>query len=212
MSNAAATAAAAATADAAPAPKSKKMLIIIIAAVVLVLVLGGVGAMLLLKKPADAEGDDEPHEAKPAKTAVKHDPKAVPVFAPLEPFVVNLADKEAERYAQIGITLEVTDTKIGEQIKTFMPAIRHVVLMVLAEKTAAQLIERAGKEKFARQVQREASRVLGAEIDEEGAEGPEHAPAPGSKKEGKGAKKKEKKSAAAELPIRAVHFSSFIVQ
>jgi flagellar FliL protein len=39
------------------------------------------------------------------------------VFVPLEPFTVNLADREAERYAQIGMTLEIEDAKVGDQIK-----------------------------------------------------------------------------------------------
>ena len=30
-----------------------------------------------------------------------------PAFVPLDPFTVNLADREAERYAQVGITLEL---------------------------------------------------------------------------------------------------------
>lgn len=203
---------AAAAADA-PPPKSKKMLIIIIAAVV-VLALVGVGAMLLLKKKPDVgdEGEEAAH-AKPAKPAVKHDPKAVPTFVPLDNFVVNLADKEAERYAQVGVTLEIGDAKLGDQIKAFMPAIRHAVLMVLADKTAAQLIDRSGKERLARQIQRETSRVLGAEVDdedeEEGDEAGGHA---GDKKDPKKGSKKKKRRAAVELPISAVHFSSFIVQ
>ena len=197
---------AAAAADAAPPPKSKKTLIIIVAAV-LVLALAGVGAMLMLKKKPADEGDEEAGDHAPAKTSVKHDPKAVPTFVPLDTFVVNLADKEAERYAQIGITLEIGDAKLGDQIKAYMPAIRHAVLMVLADKTAAQLIDREGKLALAREVQRETSRVLGAEVpdEEEGAE----AGAAG-KKDGKAGTKKKKK--AAELPIRGVHFSSFIVQ
>ncbi len=103
--------------EAAPPPKSKKTLIIIIAAVV-VLALVGVGAMLMLKKkPAAADGDEE--EGAPAKpaAAVKHDPKAVPTFVPLDMFVVNLADKEAERYAQVGMTLEIGDAKLGDLAK-----------------------------------------------------------------------------------------------
>lgn len=202
--------AAAAAADASP-PKSKKTLIIIIAALVLVLVLGGVGAMLMMKKKGgDGEGEEEAAEKpKPAKAAVKHDPKAVPTFVPLEPFVVNLADKEADRYAQVGITLEVTDAKLGEQIKAYMPAIRHAVLMVLADKTGAQLIDREGKLKLAREVQRETSRVLGAEVEDED----EEAESPPAKKGDKaGEKKKKKKRAPVELPITAVHFNSFIVQ
>jgi flagellar FliL protein len=201
----------AAAAEAPPPAKSKKMLLIIVAAVVLALVLGGVGAMLMLKsKPAEAD-DDEAEPAKPAKAA-KVDPNAVPTFVPLDPFVVNLADKDADRYAQVGITLEITDAKLGDQIKTLMPAIRHTVLMLLAEKTAAQLIDRGGKEKFARQVQRESSRVLGAEVEDEETE--DHgADSPPKKagKDGKGGKKRTKR-APPELPIRAVHFASFIVQ
>jgi flagellar FliL protein len=206
---------AAAAADAAPPPKSKKMLIIV-AAVVLVVLLGGVGAMLMLKKKP-AEGDDaEAEQAKPAKAAkaAKSDPKAAPIFAPLDPFVVNLADKDAERYAQVGITLEITDAKLGDEIKTLMPAIRHTVLMLLAEKTASQLIDRRGKERFARQVQRETSRVLGAEVDDEEEEEEDAEAAPAKAKDGKGGTgaKKKKRKPASDLPVRAVHFSSFIVQ
>lgn len=205
MSNAAAANAT----EAAPPARSKKTLIIIIAAVV-VLALVGVGAMLLLKKkPAEGEEGEEA-EAPPAKAA-KADPKAVPTFAPLDNFVVNLADREAERYAQIGITLEITDAKAGDQIKVFMPAIRHAVLMILADKTAAQLMDRAGKEQLARQIQRETSRVLGADVEDlEGDAAAEAAEDP--KKDAKKSTKKKKKKAAAELPVRAVHFSSFIVQ
>jgi flagellar FliL protein len=208
--------AAAADASAAPPPKSKKMLIIIVAAV-LVLVLAGVGAMLAMKKKsADGEDDEEAADAKPAKTAVKHDPKAVPTFVPLEAFVVNLADKDTDRYAQVGITLEVTDAKLGDQIKAYMPAIRHAVLMVLADKTAPQLIERDGKLKLAQEVRRETSRVLGAEVDDEESEEAASPPKKGDKAD-KGDKggdknKKKKKRAPVELPISGVHFNSFIVQ
>ncbi len=205
--------AAAAAADA-PAPKkSKKMLFIIVGAVVLVLVLGGVAAMLMGKKKHADEGEgDEAAEAHPAKAAVKHDPKAMPIFVPLDPFTVNLADKEAERYAQIGMTLEIADAKVGDQIKNYMPAIRHAILMVLADKTASQLMDRDGKLKMAREVQRDVSRVLGYEVEEEEAEEAEAAHGKkDAKKEGKAGKKK-KKAAPPELPIRAVHFSNFIVQ
>jgi flagellar protein FliL len=212
MSNAAA----AATDAAAPAPKSKKTLIIIAAAVLLVLVLGGVGAMLMMKKKsADTEGDEEAEDAKPVKTAaVKHDPKSVPTFVPLDPFIVNLADKDTERYAQIGMTLEIVDAKLGDQIKAFMPAIRHAVLMVLADKTAAELGDRDGKLLLAKEVQREASRVLGVSNDDKAAEAQGDADKGDSKGDNKGKKaaKKKKPQPAVELPIRAVHFSSFIVQ
>lgn len=200
---------AAAAADAAPPPKGKKKLILIVAAVV-VLALVGAGAFLMLKKkPAEegeegAEGDHAPAKAAVAK---KHDPKAAPTFVPLEPFTVNLADRDAERYAQVGITLEVEDPHLADTIKQYMPAIRNNILLALADKTASQLQERDGKTKLAEQVRRETARAMGYEVedpeDEEDAAKADDAP----KK-----KAKKKKKAEAPLPVTAVHFSNFIIQ
>ena len=198
---------AAAAADA-PAPKKgNKKLIVIGAAVVLLLVAGG-GAFMMMKKKADpdAEGDGaETHQAAP-KAAVKHDPAHPPVFVPLDNFTVNLADRDAERYAQVGITLEVTDAKVGEQMKVFMPAIRNNILMALSEKTARDLMDREGKTKLAEKIRRETSRALGYEVEEpEDEEAADEADAPPKKK-------KKKKRVEPELPVTAVHFSNFIIQ
>ena len=198
-----------ATAAEAPVPaKGKKKLIIMIAAAVLVLALGGVAAMMLMKKKAaDADADGADDHA-PAKTAVsKHDPKAVPVFVPLDPFTVNLADREAERYAQVGITLEITDSHVGDQIKLYMPAIRNHILMAIADRTAAELMGREGKAALAEKVRREASRALGVEAENEEAVRDDEGEKPAGKKT-----KKKNKSAPPELPVKAVHFSNFIIQ
>lgn len=194
---------AAAAADAGVPKKGKKKLIIIVAAV-LVLALVGVGAALMLKKKPHAEdGEDGDAEAPPPKVAVKHDPKAVPTFVPLDPFTVNLADRDAERYAQVGITLEVADAHVADQLKQYMPAVRNNILLALADKTSAQLMERDGKTKLAAQVQRETARALGIEIDDEEDE-PEDTKAK--------VKKKKKKRQHVESPVTAVHFSNFIIQ
>lgn len=205
----------AAAAVAAPPNKGKKKLIIIIAAAaVLVGFGGGAGVMLLKKKPPDAEASDEDGaaEVKPAKAAAaaKHDPKAVPTFVPLEPFTVNLADREAERYAQVGITLEISDSQFGDRIKAFMPAIRNNILLAMADRTSAELMDREGKRKLAEKIRRETSRAMGFEVEEEpkaGADDDEVKPKPAKK-----GKEKKAKSANPDLPITAVHFSNFIIQ
>ena len=121
-----------------PAKGKKKLIIIMIAAAALVLVGGGVGFMVLSKKKADTEEQAEGEDKAPVKVAAKaHDAKSVPIFVPLEPFTVNLADRDAERFAQIGITLEISDAKVGEMVKAFMPAVRNNVLMAIADRTAA---------------------------------------------------------------------------
>lgn len=197
----------------APAPaKGKKKLIIIIAAVALLVVGGGVGFMMMSKKKADTEEGAEGEKKAPPKVAAKaHDPKAVPVFVPLEPFTVNLADRDAERFAQIGITLEFTDPKMGDQVKAFMPAIRNNVLMAIADRTAAELLGREGKDRLARKVGIETARALGYDVEDD----EEDSPADETAEDKAGKKpppKKKKKSRAVDSPVRAVHFSNFIVQ
>ena len=206
-----------------PAKKGKKKLIIMVAAALIVLLGAGGGAAVYFKKKAahaaeEAAAAEEGGAANEHKTA-KRDPKHPPVFLPLDPFVVNLADKEADRYAQIGITLELQDAKFGDELKLYMPAIRNGILMILAHKTSAELLDRSGKEMLAAQVQREAARTMGIDVAEPEAV-TEAAPAEkqaakedGDDDEAKKPKKKKAKKAAAEPnPIVHVHFSNFIIQ
>lgn len=196
-----------ADASAGAAPKGKKKLVIIVAAV-LALVLGGGGAVVVMKKKAAAaaaaaeEEDGDEAAAAPEKHA-KDDHKAAPTFVPLDVFVVNLADKEAERFAQIGVTLEVDDPKFAEQLKAYMPAIRSGILMVMSHKTSQQLLDGDGKIQLAREVMREAVLPLGIEVDADDADSDE------SPKAKKG---KKKRKAAVHNPVTHVHYSTFIIQ
>ena len=216
MSAAAAAAAPAKADDAVPAKRGKKKLIIIAAAVLLLLVVGGGAAVFVLKKrAANAAGDEAATSASAEHHADKPDLKHPPTFLPIDPFVVNLADKEADRYAQIGITFEVEDPKFAEQMKTFMPAIRSAILMILSHKSSAELLGRAGKEQLAAEILRESARTMGIEVD-----APE--PVVAKKAEGDSAAaddgeepkptKKVTKTPVEPNPIKRVHFSNFIVQ
>ncbi len=217
------TAAAASTDAPAPAKKGKKKLIIIVAIAVLLLGGGGAGAMLLLKKKPHDSGADGEHaeQGEPAggKSAanggvIKPEARPAPVFVPLEPFTVNLSDRDAERYAQVGITLEIDDAKTGEQIKTYMPAIRNHFLMALADSSAADLLARDGKLRLAEKLRREGARALGYTVPEMAAEPePDEAAADDEEAPKKKSKKPRKKAKVElDLPIRAVHFSNFIIQ
>ena len=202
-----------------PAKKGKKKLIIIALAVLLVLAIAGGAAVFLMKKKAaaaaEAEGDEPTTSAKAEGHGSKPDLKHPPTFLPLEPFVVNLADKDVDRYAQVGITFEVEDAKFAEQMKAFMPAIRNGILLILAHKSSTELLDRAGKEQLSAEILRESARTMGIEV-----EAPE--PVVAKKVEGdkaetgddevKPVKKKKPKAPAEPNPIKHVHFSNFIVQ
>ncbi|WP_088281882.1 flagellar basal body-associated FliL family protein [Ideonella sp. A 288] len=204
------SAAAAEVAEAPPKGGGKKKLIIIIAAVLLLVLVGGGAAFFMMKKKAAAAEDGEEgdgHAPAAAAHAPKHEvkPGTPPVFVPLDPFTVNLADKETERYAQVGITLEIDDAKTGDTLKAYMPAIRNNILMLLSHKTAAELLSREGKLKLAKEIRREALMPLGIEVEDE--EDEEAAPAEEPPK-----KKKKKKKAPASYPVKAAHFSNIIIQ
>ncbi len=213
------SAAAAPTADAGAAPaakKGKKKLIIILVAALVVLGGGGGAAFVIMKKKAAAEaaaaaedgGEAVAEHAAPAHHA---DPAHPPTFVPLDPFVVNLADHDSDKYAQIGVTLQVDDAKFAEQMKAYMPAIRNGILMVLAHKSSQELLQREGKEKLAAEIQRESVRPMGIEIDDPDQE---EAQAAAAEAEAKAAGKKVKKKHKAEVhnPVEKVHFSNFIIQ
>lgn len=200
--------------EAAPVKKGKKKLIIIIAAAVLVLAAGGGGAAFYFKKKAAAEAeaeeaDSSTHAEKDAHPKV--DLNVPPVFVPLDPFTVNLADKDSDRYAQIAVTLQVEDAKFAEKMKAFMPAIRNSILMVLAHKTSAELLERSGKQALAEEIMREAARPMGIYVGEA-----EPAKSKTEEVEEEGDKKKSKKAKAPKEsvanPIQQVHFANFIIQ
>ena len=191
--------------NAAEPKKSKKKLFLILGVAVLVLGLAGGGAMFYFskKKAAEAaeaeameEGDAEgAAAAKPSR----RDPKAKTAFVALDTFTVNLADRDADRYAQVQLSLEVNDETATPLVKNFMPVIRNNILLVLSHKMAADLLEKDGKIKLSEEIKVEVARALGMEPPETDSQS--------------GEPKRKRKVPASELsPVVGVHFSNFIIQ
>jgi flagellar FliL protein len=193
----------------------KKLLVVGAAVLAVVLMLGGVGVWVVKQKAAQAAalaaGEDEA-AAEATAAAPKHDAKAIPVYLPLDPFIVNLADKDVDRYAQIGITLELESAVFADQVKAYMPSVRNAILLILAQKSSKDLLGRSGKEELAEEIMREAVRPMGIEIL---APEPVTPAASGSDKAAQDeapAKPKKAKKGAVRNPVQHVHFSSFIIQ
>jgi len=171
-----------------PAPVGRKKRLLMIGAIVLAVALVAAGAttyFVMTKKrvAAQAAGLDLYGDAA-AGEATQAMPTTPPTFLPLEPFVVNLADKDSDRFAQVGVTLELHDNAVAETLRSYMPAIRNGVLLVLAQKGSQELLSAEGKRTLADEIRREAMRPLAG------------------------------RSFAGDngAPVRAVHFSSFIIQ
>lgn len=195
------------TAAPAPVKKGKKKWLLIIIALVVVLAIAAAGVLWFLAKQRSAhlddEGGDEP-------TAQVEESKTPPTFLPMDNMVVNLADPGGDRFVQVGITLELNDAKTAEKVKAQMPAIRSGVLLLLSQRSADDLLSRDGKEKLATDIRAEVLSALGytpprpkkarkRAADEEGDEDAKPA-------------KPVKPAIDRNAPVRAVLFSSFIIQ
>lgn len=146
--------------------------IVIAAGAAAVLAAGGAGAWFFLGRQQSPGAEAAAPARKPA------------VFVDLDPFTVNLADPGGERFAQVGLVLEVSDGGIVEPLKQDMPRLRNGILLLLSSKTGDELLSVAGKQALAGEIAALAGESAGWK------------PA----------------AAGRQNPVAAVHFSKFIVQ
>jgi len=171
----------AATGAAPKKSKSKMMLIIIL----LLVVVAGAGGFFGWKHFNSAKADTTAHSAasghdeeesgdeeklkkgKKKKKEKEHGDEGATVN--FEPFLVNLADKEASRYVKTSIRLLVANKESAETIakgETLMPRMRDTILTLLSTKTAEEMTSNEGKEKLKKEILEKVNEYL----PEEGAE------------------------------------------
>lgn len=180
-----------------PEKKSRKKLVLVaVLAVVLLAGAGGAAWHFLLSGPED--GSAAHADAKK---------RGNPVFASLEPFTVNLADPDGDRVAQVGVVLELNDSKASATITMLMPAVRNGILLLLSGKQSSELLTVEGKERLAREIATVTGSHLGwSPAPAETSPKPESAEAKDTKSQ------PASKSIRAPNPVAAVHFSQFLVQ
>lgn len=148
---------------AAPKKKGKLMMIIVIVLLVVLIIVAGIGALLLLKKDKghDEAGASDGVAAPAAPQAMVVDLSKPPTFVPLDPFTVNLRGDEGDHYLQVAVVLRVSDPKIGEGLKGFMPEIRHRINLMLSSKLPSELSTSEGREILAATIVDETNAALG---------------------------------------------------
>ncbi len=120
--------------------KGSKLKLIIIGVVVLVLLAGGgTAAYFFFFKAKPAAGGKKPAgQEKPAIT----------VFWPMDPYIVNLIDNDAERYLKVVMQLELSDQKMVEEMKMVNPKLRDTILDLLSSKTYKEMVDPLGKQRL----------------------------------------------------------------
>ncbi|MDD5176116.1 MAG: flagellar basal body-associated FliL family protein [Sterolibacterium sp.] len=181
--------------EAAPPKPKNKLILLIVIGLVLVLALGGGGAYFLLKKK-HVTGDEEDAVSAHAK------PEAKPIFVKLEAFTVKLMldeGKQEQQFMQTVPEFKVLDAHVAENVKAYMPEIRHNILLLLSSRKPSELSTPQGMEKLSVDIRNVTNLIL---------DGP---PPKSSKTD------KEKESSIGDKPkaedsVQAVLFSTFIIQ
>lgn len=156
---------------------SKLLVILMIAIIVLLLGVVGIGAWMLLKKPAaespaagaaethqpDAQGAKDDHAAKDGKgdksSADAH--KGSPITISLDqPITVNLSEPNDAKLLQVQLDLITYDSKLGEEVKANRAEIINDIMLVLSDVNAAKLRTRDGKEALQKQIKDEINKIL----------------------------------------------------
>jgi flagellar protein FliL len=117
-------------------PKKKpKFKWILIASVALVVVASGAITGFYLMTKADSK---KPLPEKPVVLSIW----------PMEPFIVNIAETNGERYLKIVIQLETSDPGVGPELEQIKPRIRDSILDLLTPKAYKDLMDLAGKQRL----------------------------------------------------------------
>jgi len=121
-----------------PKKKASLIKIILIALIVLVLLGGGIGAAVYFLG----------HKKDTKKTEAKETKPAIGALWPMEPFIVNLADNQGERYLKVVMQLELSDPALTAELDQLKPKLRDNILDLLTAKTFAELMDTGGKQKL----------------------------------------------------------------
>jgi len=117
----------------------------------------------------ESEDEEKPKKGKKKKKAEK-EPGDEGATVNFEPFLVNLADKEASRYVKTSIRLLVANKESAETItkgETLIPRLRDTILTLLSTKTAEEMTSNEGKEKLKKQIIEKVNEYLPKEGAEE---------------------------------------------
>lgn len=186
--------------EAAPAKPKSKLILLIVVGLIVVLAIGGGAAFFLLKKKAPV-GDEEEAAAAHAK------PEAKPTFVKLEAFTVKLLPDEGKQEQQFMQTVpefKVLNPHVAENVKNYMPEIRHNILLLLSSRRPAELSTPQGMEKLSVDIRNVVNQIL------DGAPKPKSGKKEGAKSENESAHDDNK--AGPDDSIQAVLFSTFIIQ
>lgn len=149
----------------APAPKRSKLWLIVLLLMLFIVLPAGVGLGWYFVNRANAEPAQTEEKAKTDK------PAPPVIYHALEPtFVVNLADRDSDRYLQVEVQVMTHDASVIQAMEAHMPLIRNRLLLLFGQQRADDLRTREDKERLQSEAMVELQTILSGVIGKPGVE------------------------------------------
>lgn len=129
--------------EAAQTQKKKNPLIMIIMVVTIALASGVGATWFILKDQIQVSNGDAKEPVLPTS------------FMDLDVFTVNLQPEDGNHYLQVGLTIKILQTKVGDAIKKQMPEIRNRLLLLLSSKKPSEISTADGKKQLSTEITNE---------------------------------------------------------
>ena len=148
-------------------PKKSKVLIILIIVVLLALLGGGgyYAYITFFQKPDAAEAPAE-GEAPPGEEGKEMEKKEIAiqpglgVMVPLEPFIINLANSQGNRFLKVTVTLELSSPEVHAEVNENVQKITDSILILLSSKSFEDVYSVQGKFKLKDEITTRVNRFL----------------------------------------------------
>ncbi len=134
----------------------KKLLILL---VIILLLIGGGGAaykFLVLDKQKEQQ---EENKAEKIQEEIRN-VEDLGIMFEVGTFVVNLADKDADRYLKVTIILEIENEQVKQEVEKRLPQIKDSITTLLFTKTSRELKTAEGVEKLKEEILRRVNAIL----------------------------------------------------
>lgn len=138
---------------------SKKKLIIILLLFLLLLGAGGAVAYKFLVLDKQKEAQEKEKKAEKVVDEIKNI-EDIGVQFDVGTFIVNLQDKDADRYLKITIVLDVQDEKIKAELEKRLPQVKDAITTLLFTKSSKELRTAEGIEELKEEILKRVNAIL----------------------------------------------------
>jgi flagellar FliL protein len=140
-------------------PKGGKKKLIILLVVLLILIGGGGGAAYKFLVLDKQKKNQEENKAEKIQEEIRN-VENIGIMFEVGTFVVNLSDKDADRYLKVTVILEIENEQVKQEVEKRLPQIKDSITTLLLTKTSRELRTAEGVERLKEEILRRVNAIL----------------------------------------------------